>query len=117
MIFLQKELLHPSWLGVQDTLRIYVFERGGVAEIRRRLETQGNKINDLANGLGIVVETKLPTVVKTKDSRLERGVTPGFIFFLNQRRLQTPLDVLTLTDEIAKQHSETVQKFTLKSSC
>ncbi|MFN4212672.1 MAG: hypothetical protein ACK4FL_01775, partial [Microgenomates group bacterium] len=106
-----QEILHQSWLGVQDKLRIYVFEEGGVKEIQQRLK-DSYEISNLGN-LGILVKAKVPTVVKTQDGRLEKGAAPVFVFFLNEKGLQTPLDVLALTDEIAKLHPETAKNLRL----
>lgn len=90
-------------------------------EIRKRLQTEGLKITNLNNGLGLAVETEIPSVVTKEDDQLnlgkkdilEKTTRPGFVFFIDEKRLQTPFDVLSLTDEIAKLHPETAKNLRL----
>jgi len=122
--FSPQEVLHQSWLGVQDSLRMYVFDEKGLEILQQQLESLGIPFEPLKTGLGIMVKTKIPAIVKNKETRkiklgkiqinlpfkresIEKGEVKGLVFFLKENALQTPADALALVAEIAKLHRET----------
>ena len=122
--FSPQEVLHQSWLGVQDSLRMYVFDEKGLEILQQQLESLGIPFEPLKTGLGIMVKTKIPAIVKNKETRkiklgkiqinlpfkresIEKGEVEGVVFFLKEDALQTPADALALVTEIAKLHRET----------
>lgn len=112
-----EELIHPSWAGVQDTLRIYAGVEEFLGGIKEGIEkgVQSQKIIPLPSGLGFAVEVDLPKWVKSQDSQggivlEQQGTRKGVVFFVNHEKLQTPLDALHLADEIAKLHPQTASK-------
>jgi len=124
--FSPQEVLHQSWLGVQDSLRMYVFNKEGLEELQQRLESLGIPFEPLKTGLGIMVKTKIPAIVKNKETRkiklgkiqinlpfkresIEKGEVEGAVFFLKEDTLQTPADALVLVAEIDKIHRETAK--------
>jgi len=124
--FSPQEVLHQSWLGVQDSLRMYVFDEEGLKILQQQLESLGIPFEPLKTGLGIMVKTKIPAIVKNKETReiklgkiqinlpfkrefIEKGEVEGVVFFLKEDALQTPADALALVAEIAKLHRETAK--------
>ena len=127
--FSPQEVLHQSWLGVQDSLRMYVFDEKGLEILQQQLESLGIPFEPLKTGLGIMVKTKIPAIVKNKETRkiklgkiqinlpfkresIEKGEVEGVVFFLKEDTLQTPADALALVAEIAKLHPETAKDLT-----
>jgi len=108
--FSPQEVLHQSWLGVQDSLRMYVFDKEGLEELQQRLESLGIPFEPLKTGLGIMVKTKIPAIVKDEQNgEIKKGEVEGVVFFLKEDTLQTPADALALVAEIAKLHPETAK--------
>lgn len=66
--FSPQEVLHQSWLGVQDSLRMYVFDKEGLEELQQRLKFLGIPSEPLKTGLGIMVKTKIPAIVKDEQN-------------------------------------------------
>jgi hypothetical protein len=111
--FSPQEVLHQSWLGVQNSLRMYVFDKEGLEALQQRLESLGIPFEPLKTGLGIMVKTKIPAIIKNKETRkiklgeiqinlpfkresIEKGEVEGVVFFLKEDTLQTPADALAL---------------------
>ena len=124
--FSPQEVLHQSWLGIQDSLRIYVFDKEGLEKLQQRLISSNVFFELLSDNLGIMIKTKLPAIKKTKKNlslnlgRIKMGLTfkkesiekewaDGVVFFLNEKNLQTPTDALVLVDKIARLHPETAK--------
>jgi hypothetical protein len=108
--FSPQEVLHQSWLGVQDSLRMYVFDKEGLKELQQRLESLEIPFEPLKTGLGIMVKTKIPAIVKDEQNgEIKKGEVDGVVFFLKEEALQTPADALALVAEIAKLHQETAK--------
>ncbi|GAB4219671.1 MAG: hypothetical protein Fur009_6910 [Candidatus Microgenomates bacterium] len=119
-----KTWFDPSWISVQDSLRMYALTSDGLNEMRKRLQS-GYQIKEMPNGLGIIVEkAPIKAVVKGEPKNLlerlrqkliktkyfQEGNTGGYAFFLDESKFQSPLDVLTVVDEIAKLHPETAKR-------
>jgi len=125
--FSPQEVLHQSWLGFQDGSRMYVFDEKGLEKLQQQLKSLGIPFEPLKTGLGIMVKTKIPTIVKNEENRkiklldkiqinlpfkresIEKGEVDGVVFFLKEDALQTPADALALVAEIAKLHPETAK--------
>ena len=108
--FSPQEVIHQSWLGVKDSLRMYVFDKEGLEELQQRLKFLGIPFESLKTGLGIMVETKIPAIVKDEQNgEIKKGEVDGVVFFLKEEALQTPADALALVAEIAKLHPETAK--------
>jgi hypothetical protein len=109
--FSPQEVLHQSWLGVQDnSLRMYVFDEKGLEALQQKLKSLGIPFESLKTGLGIMVKTKIPAIVKDeKNGEIKKGEVEGVVFFLKEDALQTPADALALVAEIAKLHPETAK--------
>ena len=124
--FHPQEALHQSWLGIQDSLRVYAFDEEGLKALQDTLQSANITFKPLPDDLGIIVETKLPAIVKESDTikiqlgkvkinlpfkreSIKKGETEGVVFFLNENALQTPTDALTLVAAIAQLHPETAK--------
>jgi len=108
--FSPQEVLHQSWLGVQDSLRMYVFDKEGLEALQQRLESLGIHFEPLKTGLGVMVKTKIPAIVKDEQNgEIKKGEVERVIFFLKEDALQKPADALALVVEIAKLHPETAK--------
>ena len=111
--FSPQEVLHQSWLGVQDSLRLYVFDEEGLEALQQQLKSLGIHFEPLKTGLGIMVETKIPAIVKDEQNgEIKKREVDGVVFFLKEEALQTPADALALVAEIAKLHPETAKDLT-----
>jgi len=106
-----QEVLHQSWLGVQDnSLRMYVFDEEGLKALQKQLESLEIRFEPLKTGLGIMVETKIPAIVRDEQNgEIKKGEVDGVVFFLKENALQTPADALALVAEIAKLHPKTAK--------
>jgi hypothetical protein len=108
--FSPQEVLHQSWLGVQDSLRMYVFDEEGLEALQQQLKSLGIHSEPLKTGLGIMVETKIPAIVKDEQNgEIKKEEVEGVVFFLKEDALQKPADALALVAEIAKLHPETTK--------
>jgi len=108
--FPPQKVLHQSWLGFQDSLRMYVFDKEGLEKLQQRLESLGIHFEPLKTGLGIMVKTKIPAIVKDKQNgEIKKEEVEGVVFLLKKDALQTPADALALVAEIAKLHPETTK--------
>jgi len=108
--FSPQEVLHQSWLGVQDSSRMYVFDEEGLRALQQRLESLEIPFESLKTGLGIMVKTKIPAIVKDEQNgEIKKGEVDGVVFFLKEDALQTPADALALVAEIAKLHPKTAK--------
>jgi hypothetical protein len=108
--FSPQEVLHQSWLGVQDSLKMYVFDEKGLEKLQQQLESLGIPFEPLKTGLGIMVKTKIPAIVKDEQNgEIKKGEVETVVFFLKEDALQTPADALALVAEIAKLHPETAK--------
>ena len=110
-----RRALHPSWLGICHGLtRIYVFDEDGFAKLQDTLNTKGISFEQLVSGLGIKVDTKIPTFVKNAKTAKGKGIdenkTEGTVFFLKEQALKTPADALDLVVEIAKLNPNTFEE-------
>jgi len=108
-----QEVLHPSWLGICHGLtRIYVFDEDGFAKLQETLNTKGISFEPLVSGLGIKVDTKIPTFVKNAKTAkgIDKNETEGTVFFLREQALKTPADALDLVVEIAKLNPNTFEE-------
>jgi hypothetical protein len=109
--FSPQKVIHQSWLGFQDnSLRMYVFNKEGLEELQRRLKFLGIPFESLKTGLGIMVKTKIPAIVKDEQNgEIKKREVDGVVFFLKEDALQKPADALALVAEIAKLHPETAK--------
>ena len=108
--FSPQEVLHQSWLGVQDSLRMYVFDEEGLEKLQQQLKSLGIPFEPLKTGLGIMIKTKIPAIVKDEQNgEIKKGEVEAVVFFLKEDALQTPADALALVSEIAKLHPETAK--------
>ena len=107
--FSPQEVLHQSWLGIQDSLRMYVFDEEGLEAFEQKFRSLGIPFESLKTSLGIMVKTKIPAIVKDENEEIKKAEVDGVVFFLNEQSLQTPADALALADTIAKLHPETAK--------
>jgi len=108
--FHPQEVLHQSWLGVQDGLRMYVFDEEGLKALKETLTSSNITFTTLPGDLGVTVETKIPAIIKDENTEeIKQDEVVGLVFFLNEKNLQTPADALALADQIAKLHPETAK--------
>ena len=108
--FSPQKVLHQSWLGVQDSLRMYVFDEEGLKALQQQLKSLGIHFEPLKTGLEIMVKTKIPAIVSDEQNgEIKKGEVDGVVFFLTEDALQTPADALALVAEIAKLHPETAK--------
>jgi len=108
-----QRVLHLSWLGICHGLtRIYVFDEDGFAKLQDTLNTKGISFEPLVSGLGIKVDTKIPTFVKNAETAggIDKNETEGTVFFLREQALKTPADALYLVVEIAKLNPNTFEE-------
>ena len=108
-----ERVLHLSWLGICHGLtRIYVFDEDGFAKLQDALNTKGIPFEPLVSGLGIKVDTKIPTFVKNAETAggIDKNETEGTVFFLREQALKTPADALYLVVEIAKLNPNTFEE-------
>ncbi len=113
-----KRVLHLSWLGICHGLtRIYVFDEDGFAKLQDTLNTKGISFEQLVNGLGIKVNTKIPTFVKNAKTAkgIDKNETEGTVFFLREQALKTPADALDLVVEIAKLNPHTFKDVLIRT--
>nr|GIW67956.1 MAG: hypothetical protein KatS3mg096_824 [Candidatus Parcubacteria bacterium] len=109
-----EKLIHSSWLGVQDNLRIYVL--ADLTELKRKAKERGITITTLSSGIGVCIERQVPSFKKAKDEQgqvilQEDGENPQiqYVFFLDSKKFSSQADALLLVDEIKKLHSETAK--------
>jgi len=108
-----QRVLHLSWLGICHGLtRIYVFDEDGFAKLQDTLNTKRISFEPLVSGLGIKVDTKIPTFVKNAETAkgIDENETEGTVFFLREQALKTPADALDLVVEIAKLNPHTFEE-------
>ncbi len=106
-----KRAIHASWLGIHDTTRMYVFNKKGFTKLLEELNSKEIFYELLTNGLGVKVATTISTVVRDKKTgTVQPGQVYGVVFFLNEEKLQTPTDALSLATEIAKLNPETAER-------
>ena len=108
-----ERVLHLSWLGICHGLtRIYVFDEDGFAKLQDTLNTKRISFEPLVSGLGIKVNTKIPTFVKNAKTAggIDKNETEGTVFFLKEQALKTPADALYLVVEIAKLNPHTFEE-------
>ena len=108
-----QRVLHLSWLGICHGLtRIYVFDEDGFAKLQDTLNTKRISFEPLVSGLGIKVDTKIPTFVKNAETAggIDKNETEGTVFFLREQALKTPADALYLVVEIAKLNPNTFEE-------
>ena len=108
-----QRVLHLSWLGICHGLtRIYVFDEDGFAKLQDTLNTKGIPFERLVSGLGIKVDTKIPTFVKNAETAkgIDENETEGTVLFLKEQALKTPADALYLVVEIAKLNPNTFEE-------
>jgi hypothetical protein len=106
-------LLHLSWLGICHNLtRIYIFDEDGFTKLQDTLNTKGISFEPLVSGLGIKVNTKIPTFVKNAKTAggIDKNETEGTVLFLKEQALKTPADALDLVVEIAKLNPNTFEE-------
>ena len=88
-----EKILHLSWLGICHGLtRIYVFDEDGFAKLQDTLNTKGISFEPLVSGLGIKVDTKIPTFVKNAETAggIDKNETEGTVFFLKRTSSKNP---------------------------
>jgi len=124
--FSPQEVIHQSWLGIHDSLRMYVLNNQGFKELIERLESLEIPFKLLKTNLGIMVVTEIPAIVKNEENRkikigkikinlpikknsIKKEKVEGIVFFLKEDALQTPADALALADEIAQLYPETAK--------
>ena len=106
-------LLHLSWLGICHNLtRIYIFDEDGFTKLQDTLNTKRISFEPLVSGLGIKVDTKIPTFVKNAETAggIDKNETEGTVLFLKEQALKTPADALYLVVEIAKLNPHTFEE-------
>ena len=113
--FKTSEWLHISWMGFNDSLRTYVFDQEGLKELKTRISALNIEYTNLPNDMGFYIQTKIPAIVKdtgtktTDSKKFKKGHIDGYVFFLTQDKIKTPLDLLFFADSIAKLHPETAK--------
>ncbi len=125
-------LIHLSWLGVHDSLRMLAVDPEILNKIKEETLSQKGQedfvsLEEMPFGLGKLAVVRVLGVVQKKDEKgnivyqeltnkkgkkvkvpqLKVGQQEITVFLLNSQRLQTPTDALLLVDEIAKLHPET----------
>ncbi len=125
-------LIHPSWLGIHDSLRMLTVDPEILNRIKEETLSQKGQedvvsLEELPFGLGKLAVVRVFGIGQKKDEdgnivyqeltdrtgekvkvpQLEVGQQEITVFLLNSQRLQTPTEALLLVDEIAKLHPET----------
>lgn len=113
MNVLARELLHASWTGVTDRIRIAAVDTHALEEVVRSLDAfqatsgSGDQTHQvLTDNWGVAVITQLPSItVKERDGKgyvfkVEKTTQAGVVLFINASKLQAPADYLKLCDII-----------------
>lgn len=109
-----ENLLHPSWIGVQDTLRIYSLGSEDYKNLIKKLREKNIDATSLASGIGVLVKRKISAFEKAFDDQgnpivRESSDKTQYVFLVDSSALRKPIEALHLVDEIRRLHPQTAK--------
>ncbi len=101
-----RELLHNSITGLVDGIRIIALTPQAMIDAKKRLTNNPNAVN-LPDGLGMLINHAKMKGVKVAErddkgfvSKVESVEIEGHILLIEEDKLQSPLDLINLCDQI-----------------